>query len=245
MYEWARLGSNQQPLVCETSALPLSYSPSSGPGGSRTLEPPPPFTAATTAARLLCRALSYPAHEFQQIRDKDRTSIPTFRAWCPAVGRSRSAGRRRRGVPSVEQTGSPLRPARRRSTQQRLFSPRTCVSFDDRTAERCCPCHSPTLRPWIADRRLRTSAAAGVLRGGALEPRASCLRVKNGRLKRKCILRAQFFARAPRVFLSQAGPRIDLVLLKLGITSLWLVGRRLPKRRRRPVGSPSSGLLCG
>ena len=24
---WARLGSNQQPLVCETSALPLSYSP--------------------------------------------------------------------------------------------------------------------------------------------------------------------------------------------------------------------------
>ena len=25
--EWARLGSNQQPLVCETSALPLSYSP--------------------------------------------------------------------------------------------------------------------------------------------------------------------------------------------------------------------------
>jgi hypothetical protein len=25
--EWARLGSNQQPLVCKTSALPLSYSP--------------------------------------------------------------------------------------------------------------------------------------------------------------------------------------------------------------------------
>ena len=30
--EWARLGSNQQPLVCETSALPLSYSPESNPG---------------------------------------------------------------------------------------------------------------------------------------------------------------------------------------------------------------------
>src|SRR5262249_42601110 len=29
---WARLGSNQQPLVCETSALPLSYSPVSDPG---------------------------------------------------------------------------------------------------------------------------------------------------------------------------------------------------------------------
>jgi hypothetical protein len=30
--EWARLGSNQQPLVCKTSALPLSYSPVSAPG---------------------------------------------------------------------------------------------------------------------------------------------------------------------------------------------------------------------
>jgi hypothetical protein len=38
---WARLGSNQQPPVCKTIALPLSYSPvAHGPGGSRTLEPP-------------------------------------------------------------------------------------------------------------------------------------------------------------------------------------------------------------
>ena len=26
--EWARLGSNQRPLACEASALPLSYAPS-------------------------------------------------------------------------------------------------------------------------------------------------------------------------------------------------------------------------
>ena len=31
-------------------------------------------------------------------------------------------------------------------------------------AERCCPCHSPALRPWIA--------GFGVLRGGELEPGA-------------------------------------------------------------------------
>src|SRR3954454_82181 len=30
--EWARLGSNQRPLACEASALPLSYAP-----GGRTL----------------------------------------------------------------------------------------------------------------------------------------------------------------------------------------------------------------
>src|SRR5205823_3093310 len=37
-------------------------------------------------------------------------------------------------------------------------------------AERRFPSLSPTLRPWIADRRLRTSGAVVVLRGGALEP---------------------------------------------------------------------------
>jgi len=29
----------------------------------------------------------------------------------------------------------------------------SCVSLDQ--AERCCPSHSPTLRPWIAGRRMR------------------------------------------------------------------------------------------
>jgi hypothetical protein len=26
-FQWARLGSNQRPLACEASALPLSYAP--------------------------------------------------------------------------------------------------------------------------------------------------------------------------------------------------------------------------
>jgi hypothetical protein len=37
-------------------------------------------------------------------------------------------------------------------------------------AERCFLSHSPTLRPWIACRRLRELAMTVVLRGGALEP---------------------------------------------------------------------------
>ena len=35
--------------------------------------------------------------------------------------------------------------------------------------ERCFPCHSPTLRPWIAGRSVHV-APGGVIRGGALEP---------------------------------------------------------------------------
>ena len=54
-------------------------------------------------------------------------------------------------------------------------------------AERCFPCHSPTLRPWITDRRLRTSAAIVVLRGGALEPEPRVAALENRRLKQTLI----------------------------------------------------------
>ena len=39
-YWWARLGSNQRPLECESSALPLSYAPidHGGREGTRTLD---------------------------------------------------------------------------------------------------------------------------------------------------------------------------------------------------------------
>jgi hypothetical protein len=52
-----------------------------------------------------------------------------------------------------------------RSTQQQIF-PMSRTG----EAERCFPSHSPILRPWIAHRRLCTSEAIDVLRGGALEP---------------------------------------------------------------------------
>jgi hypothetical protein len=57
--------------------------------------------------------------------------------------------------------------------------------------------------------------------------------------------RRAFPARNAEVFLSQAGPRFDLALVKLSITFDYdVVAGRLRTRKRRPVGSPSSGLLC-
>jgi len=78
--------------------------------------------------------------------------------------------------------------------------------------KRCFPCHSPTLRPWIAPFRLR-GRRRNVLRGGALEPEpGAALEI----CRRKQTLIAERFcsARTPRVFLSQAGPRFDLVLFQ-------------------------------
>jgi hypothetical protein len=48
-------------------------------------------------------------------------------------------------------------------------------------------------------------------------------RVKNGRQKPSYICKRHFSRERQRVFLSQAGPRFDLVLLKLGITSRLVV----------------------
>ena len=91
-------------------------------------------------------------------------------------------------------------------------------AFDSLTrsanAERCFPSHSPTLRPWIVTRRLRTSAAVAVLRGGALEPEPRTFDPKISKLKHTLIYQRHFQRRAPRVFLSQAGPRFDLGLFQ-------------------------------
>src|SRR5437764_1919134 len=68
----------------------------------------------------------------------------------------------------------------------------------------------------------------------------------NLRQKHTLIHQRDFQRRAPRVFLSQAGPRFDLGLLQAE-HHLWFrrLVDRLQKRRRRPVGSPSAGLRCG
>ena len=112
---------------------------------------------------------------------------------------------------------APLRPSPRcgRSTQQasahRGAVGRVLMSRPAE-AERCFPCHSPTLRPWIADRRLRTLRAVAVLRGGALEPEPQTLRSEKAHAKANANCQRVFPARALRVFLSQAGPRFDLEL---------------------------------
>jgi hypothetical protein len=81
-------------------------------------------------------------------------------------------------------------------------------------AERCFLSLSPTLRPWIAVRPLR-----------ARRPTWRSVGARASQLRRNCmqkptLLAARNFRRgAPRVFLSQAGPRSELCFLKLGITS--------------------------
>src|SRR5438552_18212553 len=81
-------------------------------------------------------------------------------------------------------------------------------------AGRCFLCHSPALRPWIADHRLRTSAVVAVLRGGALEPEPQVLLLETCRLKQTLIASVYFQRTAPRIFLSQAGPQFDLALVQ-------------------------------
>jgi hypothetical protein len=89
-----------------------------------------------------------------------------------------------------------------------------------------------------------SSGTVDVLRGGALEPdprtpagnwqakaHANCLRL--------------FPARSAEIFLSQAGPQLDLESFTLSITLGSDVGPdRLQYEKGDPVGSPSSGSLC-
>src|SRR6266540_1349702 len=69
-------------------------------------------------------------------------------------------------------------------------------------AERCFLCHSPTLRPWITDRWLRTCAVVDVLRGGALEPEPRALSLEKRRLKQTLIASVYFQHNAEGLSLS-------------------------------------------
>jgi hypothetical protein len=65
------------------------------------------------------------------------------------------------------------------------------------------------------------------------------------RRRKQTLTRAWHSSATPRVFLSQAGPRFDLGLLKLSITlSVPTRDGRLPVRKRRPVGRPRLASLC-
>jgi len=82
-------------------------------------------------------------------------------------------------------------------------------------AVRCCPCHSPTLRPWIDH---RTAALLGEWPSYVEEfwSRSLAGHGENGWLKHTLIPKRHFRHDAPRVFLSQAGPRIDLWVFQAG-----------------------------
>ena len=139
--EWARLGSNQQPLVCKTSALPLE---------------------------LLAR-ISDPGQGVEPRSPRSERGVLPVRRSRNTPAR---AGPAEAAPPSISRvTGD------RRSRRAQL-SAAVASSVTSGQAERCCLCHSPTLRPWITDHWLRMCAVVAVLRGGALEPEPHALLLK-------------------------------------------------------------------
>ncbi len=107
-------------------------------------------------------------------------------------------------------------------------------------AERCFPCHSPALRPWIA----RSSKSSVVLRGGDLEPGALASSKFAG--KSSGLFSSEFSLREAQRGLSLLGGASSRNCVFSSWASLHCVERDLAsKRRRRPAGSPSLSAGCG
>ena len=102
-----------------------------------------------------------------------------------------------------------------------------------------CPCHSPTLRPWIAG-RVRARPRDDVIVEGLWSP--SLVRtVRNSQAKAHANVRAIPAPSARAVFLSQAGPRfvLELVQAEHHLCYEWVVASKTTKATRS--GSPSAG----
>jgi hypothetical protein len=205
--------------------------------------------AAATSQRLVMEDVALVDHEAAR-RQEESLTLPHARRVAPAepilrphAGDALANGGRLEGV---------LRRLRRDTTPLRPSPPGDRRSGDASRRQRSYLCHAQTVPcvvvhatrlpfdPGSTIRRLRCSPMS-VLRGGALEPRASRGRGENGRLKPALIPKRHFRLDAPRVFLSQAGPRIDLWVFQAGHQSFHGCGLSA-KRRRRPVGSPSAEL---
>ena len=131
----------------------------------------------------------------------NRTPASGLKAQRPATRRSR--------------IDAPLHPSPTEGSKQWNANRMTRAAY----AKRCCLCHSPTLRPWIAPPPAARARVMVVLRGGALEPDRAGL-PGNRHAKAHAISQRDFQADAQRIFLSQAGPQFLRWLLKLGITLL-------------------------
>src|SRR6185295_9473755 len=110
---------------------------------------------------------------------------------------------------------------------------------------RCCPCHSPTLRPWIAALRLRCRRIV-VLRGEALEPGARIARRKSaGKNSGQCgsLIFPRPSTRGP--FSLWRGLEMDYCFFKLSITLCVLVSLLLKRRKATLSDRPRYELLCG
>ena len=104
----------------------------------------------------------------------------------------------------------------------------------------------PLANPSTLDRREAAARPAhDVLRGGALEPELGG-RHRKEQAKADANASVTFHATL-RVFLSQAGPRFDLVLLQAGHHLVVPFVSRIALRNEKgdPLGSPSTGSFCG
>jgi hypothetical protein len=162
---WARLDSNQQLFVCKTNTLPLSYSP------------------------LFCTSAADAG--FAGVGRNGSGSLPKL---SEVVMAPRSEAGLRSAIPG--QGVEPRSPRSERGVLPVRRSRNDVVSLSHSAeAERCFSSHSPTLRPWIADRRLRSAMAIDVLRGGALEPEPR-MPTENSHAKAHARFPAHFCARS-------------------------------------------------
>ena len=108
--------------------------------------------------------------------------------------------------------------------------------------KRCCPNHSPTLRPWIAGTEVRFR----VRRGGVLEPGA---RTPSEKSIAKAVEHFQlsiFRCENAEGLSLSGGASVSVVCFSSWASSFRLAVLSL-KRRRRPLGSPSlsrNALVC-
>ena len=132
------------------------------------------------------------------------------------------------------------------SMQRRTDSRRShasCVSPASK-AERCCPSHSPTLRPWITDCRMRYPGWTASYVEELWSP--SLAHITENR-------QAKAGAKYQHPFLSPCGRSLSPsggASIRSRPSSSWASPRfvsvgHLQKRRRRPGGSPSTGSECG
>ncbi len=165
--KWARLGSNQQPLVCETSALPLSYSPVRDPGQG--IEPRSPRSERGVLPLDDPGTLFLSAVVTREQQEARRSS-----PLRPSL-RSRS-DRRSRRVPLNEPQSHPHVSFDRRSND--VFHA-SRLPFDPGSA-----IHSFCARPSVI----------AVLRGGALEPELSVAVLEKLQAKADAIVQRPFAA---------------------------------------------------
>jgi hypothetical protein len=157
---WARLGSNQQPLVCETSALPLSYSPA-------------PLAALSMPLRGSCGG------EADAFRDLPRRRRGSSGEQTPGQGVEPRSPRSERGVLPVRRSRNVIR--RRRSASPSIPRPRRIDAAGEQAPRPVAFYVSPVVcrtmfseplaYPSTLDHRPPDALPDdGLLRGGALEP---------------------------------------------------------------------------